>query len=197
VSALSTALRKLAPVDDASLARALADFSPRVLKPGEHLLRAGDLARVLAFVEHGLVREYYVSPNGDEHVRSFVSEGMFTGSLSDLLSGKPALVNIEALEPTRLHVCSWVAHQARCEREPAWHVAGRRQAEWLYCKKAVREYQMLAFTARERFEAFRREYPELEPRVGGRHLASYLGITPEHLSRIRGPSGRTPARRSR
>jgi len=196
-SLLASALRKLAPVDDASLGRALLDFTPRTLRPGEHLLRAGDHARVLAFIEHGLLREYYVSPNGDEHVRSFVCEGMFTGSLSDLLSGRPALVNIEALEPARLHVCSWVAYQARCEREPLWHVAARRQAEWLYCRKAVREYQMLAFTARERFEAFMKESPGLEARLAGRHLASYLGITPEHLSRIRGPSGRTPARRSR
>jgi CRP-like cAMP-binding protein len=182
---LREVLKSLAPVDEASLSRALADFSLRTLQEGEHLLRAGELAKELAFIERGLVREYYVSLDGDEHVRSFCLEGTFTGSLYDLLSGAPAVVNIEALEPTTLLVADWAGFQARCEREPLWHVAARRNAEALYCRKAIREHQMLALTAKERFLALLRDMPQLERRVAGRHLASYLGITPEHLSRIR------------
>ncbi len=182
---LKATLQALAPVDAASIDRALADFTPRALKAGEHLLEAGERATELAFIEQGLVREYYVSPAGDEHVRTFCAEGSFTGSLYDLLSSAPAITNIEALEPTRLLVADWASFQARCEREPSWHVAGRRIAEALYAKKVVREHQMLALTARERLEALRRALPQLERRVKARHVASYLGITPEHLSRIR------------
>lgn len=182
---LSAVLGALAPLPTESVARAVADFSVRVLEPGQHLLRAGDHAHTVALIDSGLLREYYVGSDGAEQVRTFCTEGQFTGSLYDLLTRKPALVNIEALEPTRLLVTSWEGFQARCEREPAWHLVGRRIAEALYLRKATREHQMLALTATERWEAFRRDFGALETRVSQRHLASYLGITPEHLSRIR------------
>ncbi|MBL8957578.1 MAG: Crp/Fnr family transcriptional regulator [Myxococcaceae bacterium] len=189
---LRATLERLAPVDAASVGRALADFTPLDLATGEHLLVAGQRATKLAFIERGLVREYYVSAGGEEHVRSFCAEGTFTGSLYDLLSGADAITHIEALEPCRLWVAEWAHFQARCEREPGWHVAGRRIAEALYQRKVVREHQMLALTATERLEALRRELPHLERRVKARHVASYLGITPEHLSRVRAAPRRAP-----
>lgn len=187
---LRAVIGALAPLPKDSLETALDDFAERTLKPGEHFLRAGDRATQIAFIATGLLREYYTRSDGTEHIRSFSAEGQFTGSLYDLLSQKPALVGVEALEPTRLLVSSWDEFQARCEREPIWHLVGRRVAEALYSRKAIREYEMLALTAAERWEAFRRDLGPLENRVSQRHLASYLGITPEHLSRIRGASVR-------
>jgi CRP-like cAMP-binding protein len=57
-------------------------------------------------------------------------------------------------------------------------------AEALYVKKTRREYEMLALPAAERYRRFRESEPRLDARVTRRHLASYLGITPEHLSRL-------------
>jgi CRP-like cAMP-binding protein len=187
---LAAVIGALAPLPKASLESALDDFSERRLEPGDHFLRAGSRATQIAFVTSGLLREYYTRSDGSEHIRSFSTEGHFTGSLYDLLSQKPALVGVEALEPTRVLVSRWADFQARCEREPIWHLVGRRVAEALYSRKAVREYEMLALTAAERWEAFRRDLGPLENRISQRHLASYLGITPEHLSRIRGASVR-------
>jgi CRP-like cAMP-binding protein len=64
-------------------------------------------------------------------------------------------------------------------------VLARRNAEALYVRKAQREHEMLALPAAERYARWRREQPELDARVSRRQLASYLGITPEHLSRLR------------
>lgn len=191
---VAAALRPLAPIDEASLARAVDDFSLRVLQPGDHLLRVGDVAQRFGLIDTGLMREYYVSSAGDEQVRNFCFEGQLTGSLYDLLTQAPALSGIQALEPTRLFVSTWSAFEARCEREPVWHQVGRRVAEGLYKLKAVREHQMLALTAAERWAAID---PRLVARVSGRHLASYLGITPEHLSRIRGSARAASTRSSR
>jgi CRP-like cAMP-binding protein len=184
------ALRSFAPIPAASLESALDDFHERTLQTGEHLLRAGDIAGDIAFIASGLVREYYTMSDGTERIRSFSTENQFSGSLYDLLSQKPALVGCEALEPTRLLVTSWAAFEARCDQEPIWHLVGRRVAENLYARKAIREYEMLALTAAERWEAFRRDHGALENRISQRHLASYLGITPEHLSRIRAAAAR-------
>jgi CRP-like cAMP-binding protein len=187
---LAAVLRALGPVPEDSLERALDEFSVRTLKPGHHLLRAGQRAHTIAYVVSGLLREYYVSSDGSEHVRAFSTEGQFTGSLYDLLSQKPALVSVEALEPSRLLVTEWEWFQARCDREPVWNLVARHVAEGLYVRKAIREHEMLALTASERWETFRRDLGTLENRISQRHLASYLGITPEHLSRIRAAATR-------
>jgi CRP-like cAMP-binding protein len=68
---------------------------------------------------------------------------------------------------------------------PAWRTFGTRVLERLLVTKAEREYELLGLDAEERYRAFSERYPGLEARVAGKHIASYLGITPVHLSRLR------------
>ncbi|MEQ1571052.1 MAG: Crp/Fnr family transcriptional regulator [Myxococcota bacterium] len=179
-AALSTLGPLPAPAVDAWVALAEA----RAYAPGEWLLRGGDRATTCHWVVRGLVRELYVSAEGEEHTRAFVAEGGATGSLLDLLSGAPAVTWIEALEPTETYAWPWAAQEALAERFPAVHQLMRRVAEALYVRKAQREHQMLALTAEQRYSRWCADHPALDRRVLRRHLASYLGISPEHLSRI-------------
>jgi CRP-like cAMP-binding protein len=73
-------------------------FSLRELQKGDHLLRAGEHAQWSVVVIQGLLREYYASPDGSEYTRTFIAREQLSGSLYDLLSNKPSITNIEALE---------------------------------------------------------------------------------------------------
>jgi CRP-like cAMP-binding protein len=179
------AIRALSPLDDAELAAAFALMRPRELLRGAYLLRAGEQAREVAIVVTGLVREHFVMPDGTERTKAFVLSGQPTGSLADLLSGAPSRAYIVAEEPTRL-LCATFEHSlALAERSKGWRNYGVQLMQRILLAKAEREYELLGLDARMRYELFTARYPGLEARVSARQVASYLGITPVHLSRLR------------
>jgi CRP-like cAMP-binding protein len=131
------------------------------------------------------VREFYLGEAGEEHTRAFIEAGQMTGSLLDLLSGLPAVTCVQALEATSTVAWRYRDFEAQAERFPELQRLARRHAERLYVKKTRREHEMLALPAAERYARFREENPALDARVSQWQVASYLGITPEHLSRLR------------
>ena len=183
--ALFTAIRDVGPVSEAALLALAERLTPRSFAAGAWLLRAGDRAEHCFFIARGLVREMYLGEAGQEHTRAFLAEGQIGGSLLDLLSGEPAVTWIQALEPTDTLAWRYADFNALCERFPELHLAARRTAEQLAVRKTRREHEMLAMSAAERHARRRREHPALDARLHRRHLASYLGMTPEHLSRLR------------
>ena len=182
---LGQLLQRLSPLPSEVLDALSPLLVPRKFEAGSWLLTGGELAQTAFFVAEGLVRELYISDQGIEHTRAFVPEGQLTGSLLDLISAQPAVTWIQALEPTYTLAFSYRAYDALCDRHPALQRCARRHAELLYVRKARREHDMLALSARERFERFHEDNPGLDVRIRRQHVASYLGITPEHLSRLR------------
>ena len=172
-------------LDRTQLERGLALFHVRELPRGAYLLRAGELAGEVAVVVRGLLREHFVLADGVERTKAFVLEGGFTGSLADLLSGARSRAFIVAEEPSRLLVAPFSALRSLHERDPAWRRGHERYVESLFLQKAEREYELLGLDAEARYAAFARRFPGLEARIAARHVASYLGITPVHLSRLR------------
>lgn len=173
--------RQLAP----STLRALETLVvERDFAAGDLLLRGGGHARWLHVIERGLVREYYVTAEGDEHTRVFIAEGGVTGSLLDLTSAAPSVTWIQALEATHTLALPWQAFNALAADHRDLESLARRNAEALAVRKTLREYEMLALSAAERLARWRTAHPELDGRITRRLLASYLGITPVHLSWI-------------
>jgi CRP-like cAMP-binding protein len=156
----------------------------RRFRAGDLLLEGGARAEWLYVLEYGLVREFYVTAAGDEHTRVFVAEGGVTGSLLDLRSGAPSVTWIQALEPTRALAVRFAEFNALATQHGDLEALARRSAEALALRKTRREYEMLALSAADRLNSWRAENPGLDVRITRRLLASYLGITPVHLSRI-------------
>jgi len=182
---LASTLRGLAPLGDPALAALRGITETRSFAAHEFLLRAGDTARLCYWIERGLIRELYIAEDGAEHIRRFVAEDGLTGSLLDLLSGKPAVTFVQALEPTEVLCWDYARFDELCAELPDLQLAARRFTERLYIWNARHEHDLLAMSARERLTQWLTAQPNLDARVSRRHLASYLGITPEHLSRLR------------
>jgi CRP-like cAMP-binding protein len=179
----------LALLPAADLARVEPHVRVRRLAAGAALLVAGDVATEVAVVRTGVVQEVFVLANGDERTRSFATEGDYAGSLSDLLRGGPARTAAIACTPSTLLVVAWPVITAAVAASAGWREMLARATERLYLQKSEREYELLALDAEARYRAFLARWPGLEARVAQRHVASYLGITPEHLSRIRAGLG--------
>lgn len=175
----------LAAVDDAELGPLAARLVGHDLVRGEHFLRFGETAERVGVIVGGVLREAFVRADGTERTRNFAVEGDLAGSLSDLLRGGPARTRVVAEEDARVLCVPWSLVQQALERSVSMRALLHGVTERLYLLKSEREYELLALDAEQRYRAFQARYPGLEARVTQRHVASYLGITPEHLSRLR------------
>lgn len=175
----------LSPLDDDDLAEAAGLCTRLSLDKGQALLRAGEQAHLVGFVVSGGLREHYVLPDGGERTKGFSMPGWFAGSLSDLISGEASKVWIEAAVPSVLLTLPWAEVRRWQETRPAWTRFGWRVAERLYMMKVEREYELLAMDAAARLDATLARWPTLEQVFSQKDIASYVGVTPVHLSRLR------------
>ncbi len=181
---LRQAFDRINPLTDEAWAAIEPLASARSVTAGQHLLRSGEQATLIIFITRGLLREYYLDGAGHESTRRFCREGELTGSLADLLAGGAAAVSIETLDPSDILELDWAAVDSLSDRHPSLMKLIRRFAEGLYVRKMRREFEMLTLPAAERYRRFIREEPDLEARLPRHMVATYLGITPVHLSRI-------------
>ena len=181
---LRRALAAVTPLSEAALQ---AFPRPRrvELAAGEVFLAVGERALETALVHRGGLREVYLLPDGRERTRSFNLPGEFAGSLSDLLAAAPSRLCVVAEVPSVLLLTRWADYLALVDSSPDWQRFARRLAEQLYLRKVEREYELLALDAADRHRAALARWPTLEQVFRQHHIASYLGVTPVHLSRLR------------
>ncbi|MBC8161210.1 MAG: Crp/Fnr family transcriptional regulator [Roseiflexaceae bacterium] len=182
---LAAVISALADVPADQLAKASAIFHPRRVERGTMLLHAGDVPHTLLFVVSGLLRLFYLDTAGNEFTKSFCDTNDLVSAYSALLLGTPSRLFIDALEDTTLLVAEYSDYQALSAQHPCWARVNQKRAELLFIKKEQRESALLLDDAQTRYQQFLSEYPDLDRRVKQHHIASYLGITPVSLSRIR------------
>lgn len=195
IAILRASVAHVAPVDDAAWAELLPHVRLVYMAKGDYFLRAGEHAHAFGWVLRGIVRKYYTGANGREHVSAFSTESYPFGSLPDLLSGEPSKTSIDCLEDTEAAVLEWADFQEICARVPQWSNVLRVASGMLLQTKAQRESQLLTLDAEERYRLLLARAPEVAMRVPLYHLASYLGMRPEHLSRVRRKLSETPSSR--
>jgi len=184
-AALQSALRRLGLSEQSSIEAAFPLFHARRLARGEYLLRAGEQATLVGVLVSGLLREHFVTDRGTERTKGFVTALKLTGSFADVLSGRPSRAFIIAEQRTRVVLAPYAEIRKLEAASPSWAAAVRRSIELLLLDKAEREYQFMCLDAEARYAAFVAEYPQLHASLAASHIASYLAITPVHLSRLR------------
>ena len=160
-------------------------FEPITMQKGEHLATEGEFAKKLAFVQSGVLRAYYRSPKGEEFNKIFFVNPAIVGAYSSLITGQRNMINIQCLTDCELLQTNFAQILALYDEHPTVERLNRVIAEDFFVKKERREMSLVMNDASERYAMFQQEFPELENQVAQYHVASYLGITPTQLSRIR------------
>ena len=155
------------------------------IRKDEYFLRAGEVPQRIGFNVSGLMRLFYIDPDGIEHIKHFCIENTAAISYSAFLLREESKLYIQAIEDTKLLTINYETYREILDSHVCWQTVARKFAELLYILKEKREYEFLMNSAQERYLQFLEDYPNIEERLNNYHIASYLGITPESLSRIR------------
>ena len=155
------------------------------LRRRQYLVQAGEPCRYEYFVNKGCLRQYYVSETGQEHIAGFAVEDWWISDMYGLVTGKPSLTNIDALEDSELLLYDRIAFEDMLLRIPKMERFFRIIFQRSIITQQLRIIETISLSAEERYCRFVERYPQLEQRLSQKQIASYLGITPESLSRIR------------
>jgi CRP-like cAMP-binding protein len=182
---LRTYLFERAAFTEADWSAVRSAFSHRPLAAGVCLQRAGDVPTHAAFVASGCLRSYVIDAKGKEHIVQFAPETWWLADTMSLASGAPSQYFFEAIESSDLLLIAPHAHQQLVAQVRPYDEAFRTGLQRHAAAKDQRIVSTLATSAEERYHEFLRTYPSIAARVPQRMLASYLGVTPETLSRVR------------
>jgi len=158
---------------------------PKRLRRRQYLLQAGDVCTTLAFVSKGCLRLYDLDDFGRERILLFAIEGHWITDVESWRARKPATRNIDALEDSELLLIDNPALDKLTVSAPKWDRYFKGILEDAFKAAIVRISDFVGASAEERYLRFLSTSPELSQRIPLHQIASYLGITPQSLSRIR------------
>ena len=160
-------------------------YEPRALRAGEFLQRAGDVGTQGAFVATGCLRKYVIDAKGKEHIVQFAPENWWVGEGPGTTPDTPAKYFIDAIEDSNLLLFDAASLRRQVECIPAAATAFRIGLQRAGAAKEQQIVNALSMSAEDRYEEFLKKYPSIALRVPQFMLASYLGVSPETLSRVR------------
>ncbi len=159
-------------------------FTKKVIKKEDHLLKEGQVCRRVMFIEQGLVR-YYILNNGEEQTHYFNKEGEWVCDYPSFLPKTPSTENIQALENTTIWTITYDNLQTFYKEVSHGERFGRLAIEWVFTNVIQQLSSQYTDKPEIRYKKFMQAYFDIAQRIPQYYIASYVGVKPQSLSRIR------------
>ncbi len=159
--------------------------SKKQLKKNEFFISEGDLCKEVAFIRKGILRSYYISDAGEEITYCITFPNQLMTAYSAFITGEKSAENMQAITPVELLIISKSNIQEMAENSPNWMKFLKIIAEQQYVELEKRVFQFQKNKAVQRYIDLINNHPEYVQNIPVQYLASYLGISHRHLSRIR------------
>jgi CRP-like cAMP-binding protein len=172
-------------ISDADFSVVSGVFTPRKLRRRQYFLQAGEVCKYFAFVLKGALRQYSVDEKGQEHIMNFAVENWWVGDRESFVMLTPSKYNIDALEDCQLLLITNAQLQDLLHTVPAIATMVREMDQRNFIATQKRLHASIGYSAEERYGELLREHPGYLQRFPQHMIASYLGISPETLSRVR------------
>jgi CRP-like cAMP-binding protein len=176
---------KTVPLTDEEQALIQGYLTVKKIRKRQYLLQEGDVCKSVAFVEQGALRAYTLDENGAEHIVQFAVEGWYISDLYSFLSAEPAIYNIDAIEDSNLVLMTRSAVDELLKVSPKFQEFQLKAITGAYIALQRRVTSSISLSLEDRYQNLIKAYPDIAQRVPQHMIASYLGATPETLSRVR------------
>jgi CRP-like cAMP-binding protein len=185
ISVLIKTLREGAGLTDEEIDLYLSLLTFKKLRKKEHYLMEGDVCSAVAYVNKGCLRRYIIDDHAKDIILNFALEDYWIGDLESLLSQKPSIYYIQALEESELLLLSLKNFHRAAEELPKFKEFHNYKMQRNHYYTLKRLSITKSATPEEKYHLLMKEQPQLFNRIPLHYIASYLGIEPESLSRLR------------
>lgn len=183
-NSLHEMLKSIAPFSEVELEKALQFFYPVSLSKSEYFNKAGRISEKIGFVKSGLLRSFHIL-NGKDTTTFFQLPGAIAVDLKSFVKMTPSIENIQAVTDSELMFITRADLYTLYHDDWKWQQVGRVLIENAFIDMEERSITLQILPAQERYKNFLSEFPEVIKQVPLHQIASFLGISPETLSRIR------------
>lgn len=178
-------ISQLCTPDEEALRSAQQLFREERLAKGAYFVREGKVCTRLAFVHKGLFRSFYINDKGEEVTYCFAREGDMETAFESFISSAPSAISIIAMEEVEILVIEKEDLNHLLEQYLFWNQLSRILTEKEYLKMTRHADESKTESARVKYQNLLEQHPGLLQRVPLHYIASYLGISSRHLTRLR------------
>lgn len=177
-------INKFVRLTEAETSAILPLLTPGEYEKGQHLTQQGETEYYLYFISEGCIRNYTIQ-NGEDYSLDFYFTGNFTTSYMSFLLREPSTVSVQAMVPSKVIRIHYNDVQCLYSKYKNIETLGRLITESLYVRRTKREFSFITQSAEERYLTLMASHSQIIQDIPQKHIASYLGIKAESLSRIR------------
>lgn len=191
---LKKELSKIVKIDDNEWNYILDNFKNKKLKKGKVIHTAGEIFNELWYIKSGSARSYFIDKDGKEFTWQFYYNSESSGNLHNLLvddsvsfyEQKGSLLNFETMEDSEFEIISFPFLEELFNSDIKWQFLGRMISHNIYYSSThLRALSNMSESAPQRYQRLITEHPEIHNRVKSRYIATYLGIAPQTLSKLK------------